>query len=202
MKMYLNQITRIISALFVIRKGYPAQRPLSIKSSSCSGAEKAFFRFVGQTGYPAPTKHPVCFLSYSHQFRDLFADDIRGLNDWFCGQMRVAVRDRIDAVSRHARDDVIRISRFRRHRREAVPQRVRAKFRLSDRRFDMLFKERDQRHLLRFAEDVLVRRRRLFFLFQLFHEPLCRRAERSVLRSGFCVREVKNLLVPIDISPL
>ena len=99
--------------------------------------------------------------------------------------MRVAVRDRIDAVSKHSRDDVIRISRFRRHRREAVPQRVRAKFRLSDRRFDMLFKERNQRHLLRLAEDVFVRRRRLFFLFQLFHEPLCRRAERSVLRSGF-----------------
>ena len=82
-------------ALFVIRKGYPAQRPLSIKSSSCGGAEKAFFRFVRQTGYPAPLKHPVCFLSYSHQFRDLFADDIRGLNDRFQRQMRVAVRDRI-----------------------------------------------------------------------------------------------------------
>ena len=30
-------------APFVIRKGYPAQRPLSIKSSSCGGAEKVFF---------------------------------------------------------------------------------------------------------------------------------------------------------------
>ena len=82
--------------LFVIRKGYPAQRPLSIKSSSCGGAEKAdFFVLSDKRGILHRQNTPFVSVSYSHQFRDLFADDIRGLNDRFQRQMRVAVRDRI-----------------------------------------------------------------------------------------------------------
>ena len=55
--------------------------------------------------------------------------------------MRVSVRDRIDAVSQQSRDDVVRISHLRRHRRKAMPQRVRAELVLSDRALTFLAKK-------------------------------------------------------------
>mgnify|MGYP006891097367 CR=1 FL=1 len=48
-------------AIFVIRKGYPAQRSLSIKSSSCGGAAKVNFLFCQTNGVSCAIKTPRLF---------------------------------------------------------------------------------------------------------------------------------------------